>query len=214
MKKAILSITIVAAFLITSCNGSNGADVSEAVETTTVVTTTTTEATITTEATTTTNANPISSFDELCDLGGKVLGSNQEASLAVVQNSFTKEFKLLSFKTLSEESRCSYSYEYQCNVLIEGYIFDSVTFFCDKDYSVIELDFYYHCTDKNELMDYYNFLNSKLTLKFNEPSYAMNDYEDDKFSTYEPGNGISYSALYFISNSNPEYDRVGMSFSL
>ena len=211
MKRIVLSTILAVSLLITSCSASNTETTSVTTEATTEATTTTTAET-TTEATTvrTFSSDPISSLSDVCSITAKALKNNNETALTMVEDAFAKEFELLEERPLPENEKTPYKYTYKCDVLIEGYLFTQVVFWCNKDHVVTEIDYDFYSSDKNTQSDYYKYISSKLSKVFKIPGEDFSVTSDFKIKTFEPGDGYFYAISNTESYVDSE-DRVTLS---
>ena len=211
MKRIVLSTILAVSLLITSCSASNTETTSVTTEATTEATTTTTAET-TTEATTvrTFSSDPISSLSDVCSITAKALKNNNETALTMVEDAFAKEFELLESISFPDNQKTPNRYTYQCDVLIEGYLFTQVIFWCDKDNVVTEIAYDFYSTDESARSDYYKYISSKLSKVFKIPGKDYTVTSDLKMLCFEPGDGYSYSVLNVESYVDSE-NRVSLS---
>lgn len=215
MKKIILSLILTTSLLITSCSASKGASSSEEVHSTTEATTTTEE---TTEATTTTTEakDPISSLPEVVEMANSALGKDFDTALAMVEDAFATSF---TFKedvsheagegSYTEETHFSY---YNCDIVIEGYKYDTVCFTYHEDKMVCEINIEQNNSDSSELMNCYEFNKAVFTSLFPDANIEENEYYDSYWTIYGPVDGITYEAWYLGSVST--YNMVIINFIL
>ncbi len=213
MKRIVLSTILAVSLVITSCSASNTETTSVTTEATTEATTTTTSET-TTEATTvrTFSSDPISSLSDVCSVKDKALKNSNETALTMVEDAFAKEFELLEERPLPENEKTPYKYTYKCDVLIEGYLFTQVVFWCDKDHVVTVIEYDFYSADKNTQSDYYKYISSKLSKLFKMPGEDFSITSDFKIKTFVPGDGYSYAVSNSESYVDSE-DRVTLSVS-
>lgn len=196
-------------------------------ETAVVTTTETTEET--TEATTTTTTEEtsssatwaqktISSFSDLCDVSVTALGNNFDTAYSIMESAFTSGFTLQNteYHAAGEDyyEETLYIYYYGCDLNLDGFTFDTISFVCDENMSVCEISFIYRSSSSSELMNRYDYCRAEFEKMFGSPTSEQNDDDNILYEVFGPYNGNLCSAYYMYWSEDDAYNAAILTYNI
>ena len=200
-------------------------EVSETSIETTAATTTeeTTEATTTTTTTQATSIStwdttPVSSFKDVCEMSAYALNYDIDTTYGIVEKAFATKFTYsdVEYHSASEDlyDEDMYIFFYNCDMVIDGYHFDSVNFCCHGDMRVYEICYVFNGSSPSEIMSYYEFCKAEFAKIFGDPSEEQSTDDYILYAAYGPENGVLYSTYYMYWGEDSDYNVALLSFDL